>query len=345
MTLYDHELCVSAEDVEAVRCGYPWAAWAEFILNPRRLRGSDFLMRWSQGRWSEDRLVEAVNATKTFWALPYGPSSVAPDGNPREFELYFERLEDAGLSDMKRPDLLVLRAADMEEAQTIVEALGGAGELPFTRETEHSMQQLLDLAIVAVECENSLWVCAQMPDFGKPLKAQPRLGGKLGLPKSAVAPTVIIKQEDRLALGAWEATNRVPIHVWHAFYDRAYGLARSRAEDLIDEGCVEPTSQTFQAPGGATSTKVIYKFLYHFAYELGLTAADVTLVADKIVDKNGHILPFVRFEGGSLTLSEAALAVLGSCQPRSQYPPVLQTQSGRRVREPGVSRSLFDEAS
>ena len=25
-----------------------------FLVNPRRLRGSDFLMRWAQGRWSEE---------------------------------------------------------------------------------------------------------------------------------------------------------------------------------------------------------------------------------------------------------------------------------------------------
>jgi hypothetical protein len=25
----------------------------DFLINPRRLRGSDFLMRWAQGRWSD----------------------------------------------------------------------------------------------------------------------------------------------------------------------------------------------------------------------------------------------------------------------------------------------------
>ena len=31
---------------------------------------------------------------------------------------------------------------------------------------------------------------------------------------------------------------------------------------------------------------------------------------DSIEDKNGHILPYVRFEGGRLKLNEAALTVL-----------------------------------
>ena len=36
--------------------------------------------------------MQAVNETKDFFALPYGPSGVAPDSDVREFELYFERL-------------------------------------------------------------------------------------------------------------------------------------------------------------------------------------------------------------------------------------------------------------
>ncbi len=31
----------------------------DFVINPRRLRGSDFLMRWSQGRWSEEIVIRA----------------------------------------------------------------------------------------------------------------------------------------------------------------------------------------------------------------------------------------------------------------------------------------------
>jgi len=55
----------------------------EFYLNPRYLRGSDFLMRFSQGRWAEDILVRTINATDDLRAVPYGPSSVAPS-DPHE---------------------------------------------------------------------------------------------------------------------------------------------------------------------------------------------------------------------------------------------------------------------
>ena len=76
----------------------------EFHLNPRYLRGSDFLMRFSQGRWAEDIVMRTINATKDFRAIPYGPSSVAPS-DPREMELYFERLGKAGHRPGDHPDL------------------------------------------------------------------------------------------------------------------------------------------------------------------------------------------------------------------------------------------------
>jgi hypothetical protein len=78
----------------------------EFYLNPRYLRGSDFLMRFSQGRWAENILIRTINATEDFRAIPYGPSSVAPS-DPWEMELYFERLDKAGAVG-KQPDLLIL---------------------------------------------------------------------------------------------------------------------------------------------------------------------------------------------------------------------------------------------
>ena len=109
-----------------------------------------------------------------------------------------------------------------------------------------------------------------MPDYNSQFKPQKRLGGKLGLKKNAVLPTVIIKEEDRIPLSKWQEENKVPIHVWHVFYDRAYGLPFNEAERLIHEGLIEPTVQTFQAPGGATTKKVIYKYYYHYAYSLGM---------------------------------------------------------------------------
>jgi len=286
--------------------------WAEFLLNPRRLRGSDFLMRWSQGVWSEERLTQAVNSTGKYFAMPYGPSGTAPDNDVRAFELYFERLEQAGLGKIKRPDLLLYRIQDKAKVDSVVKQLGGLSELPFTPEDEAKMQDLLAHAVVAVECENSLWRAKQMPDYAKPLTPQKRLDGKLGLKKGAVLPTIIIKEEDRKPLRNWQKDRKIPIHIWHAFFDEAYGISFADADRLISRGDIEPTKQVFQAPGGATTEKVIYKIYYRYAYLLSVTVEEPKLLADSITDKNGHILPYVRFVGGKSRLTTEALSLLDS---------------------------------
>lgn len=189
-----------------------------------------------------------------------------------------------------------------------LEEIGGEAELPFI--VENDLQELVQKAVIAVECENSLWVAEKMPAFNSSLKAQKRLGGKLGLSKSAVLPTVIIKEEDRVPLKGWQEINKVPIHVWHVFFDRAYGLSFDEAERLVRDGLIEPTIQTFQAPGGATTKKAIYKYYYHYAYPLGISKERPQLIPAYIEDKNGHILPYVKFEGGTLEITEEAINLL-----------------------------------
>ena len=315
---FDDALLVPIEDIELdLRAAGP-LPWADFWLNPRRLRGSDFLMRWSQGRWSEDLLIDAVNSTGQYFALPYGPSSTAPDDDVRAFELYFERLEQAGLGDIKRPDLLVFRASDRGAVDAAVAKAGGIEELPFTFEHSTSIEELLQHSILAVECENSLWKSKQMPDYGAVLRPMRRLGGKPGLRKNAVLPTVIIKEEDRAPLNAWQREQSIPIHVWHVFYDLAFGLALDDSERLVGEGLIEPTRQVFQAPGGATTEKVIYKYPYLHAYELAEATEEPALVGKYIEDKNGHILPYVHFKGGRLRLLPPALELLNRLRPRAR---------------------------
>ena len=55
---------------------------------------------------------------------------------------------------------------------------------------------------------------------------------------------------------------------------------------------------------------MIYKIYYQYAYPLGTATSEPTLVADYIADKNGHILLYVRFQGGSLKIGEEAVVVL-----------------------------------
>lgn len=307
---FEKILSVSVSDIEFELRAIKEIAWADFWLNPRKLRGSDFLMRWSQGVWSEKRLMDAVNATEKFFAIPYGPSGTAPTDDVRAFELYFERLEAAGLGNIKRPDLLIYKCQDKPFVDSFLIDIGGVEELPFL--VENDLRELIQKSVAAIECENSLWVAERMPAFGKPLAPQRRLGGKPGLSKSAVLPTVIIKEEDRAPLKGWQELNKVPLHIWHVFFDRAYGLAFDEAERIVSQGLIEPTVQTFQAPGGATTRKIIYKYYYHYAYPLGVSTEQPRLIPEYVQDKNGHILPYVKFEGGSLQLASEALSILNS---------------------------------
>jgi len=265
-------------------------------------------MRWSQGVWSEKRLIEAIKSTKEFLAIPYGPSGTAPTDDVRAFELYFERLEKAGLRQIKRPDLLIFNKKDEKYVTDLLRKIGGDSELPFIPEKD--LKHLIEKSIIAVECENSLWVAEKMPNYNTKLTPQKRLGGRPGLKQNAVLPTVIIKEEDRQPLKTWQKENKIPIHIWHVFYDKAYGLALDKAEKLIKEGLILPIIQTFQAPGGATTKKAIYKFYYHYAYPLGVSKEQPKLVPEYIEDKNGHILPYVKFEGGSLEITTKALDIL-----------------------------------
>lgn len=245
-----------------------------------------------------------------YFAIPYGPSGTAPTNDVRAFELYFERLEKAGLGGIKRPDLLIFKKSDEKTVSKILANVSGAQELPFIK--EENLRELLNKSVIAIESENSLWKSKKMPDYDTEFTPQKRLNGKPGLKKTAVLPTIIIKEEDREPLKKWQEQNGIKIHVWHVFYDQAFGISLDEAERLMTEGLIEPTIQTFQAPGGATTKKTIYKIYYRYGYPLGDSIEAPSLMSDSIEDKNGHILPYVKFHGGKLELSKEAIVVLDS---------------------------------
>lgn len=310
MRLFEEILSVQEENIELKICGLEALEWSDFLLNPRHLRGSDFLMRWSQGVWSEERIIQAVNDTHEFFAVPYGPSGTAPQDDIRALELYFERLDAAGIRENKRPDLLIFKNSVREIVDALIGSLGGVRELPFIPESNSAIQELLSKAILAVECENSLWKSRLMPDYGAELKPQKRLGGKPGLKKNAVLPTLILKEEDRIPLQKWQEQNGIPIHIWHVFYDLAFGISLERAIEVIEQGLILPVEQIFQAPGGAITRKIVYKIYYHYGYLLAETTVEPNLKARFIEDKNGHILPYVNFENGKIALQPEALRIL-----------------------------------
>lgn len=309
----------------------------EFYLNPRYLRGSDFLMRFSQGRWAEDIIMRTINATSAFHAIPYGPSSVAPS-EPREMEHYFKRLDKASKVG-KRPDLLVLPKGKYELIRPQLEEIG-VENLPFI--PEEKLDFLLSRAIIAVEVENSLWVAREMPDYGKGIPLielinKPRRFKKperieqwetwkrnvrqfcnqseqrkylRGFLETAKVPTIIIKEEDLQPLRIWEETFNIDVFIFHVFYDEAYYILFRDAYELIESGIVLPTEQTYYAPSGPTTRKRIYKIWYTLAKPLGTMVKAPEMLAKFLKDKNGHILPYVHFSGGQMELSEEIIKEL-----------------------------------
>jgi hypothetical protein len=210
-------------------------------------------------------------------------------------------LEEAGKAKIKRPDLLIFPGRTKKAVAKIVEGIGGKTELPFTAETR--LSKLLSMAIMAVECENSLWRAKKMPKYGCELRPQKRLGDQLGVAKNAVLPNIIIKDEDLPNLKNWQRRTHVPVHIWQVFFDLAFGVSLNTVTKMIRDGSLVSNTQTYQAPGGATTHKEIYRIPYHFTYELGEVVSEPSLEADVVEDKNGHILPYVRFEGGSLRIT------------------------------------------
>lgn len=81
-------------------------------------------------------MLDAVNATSKFFAIPYGPSGTAPSNDVKAFELYFEKLEAAGLRNIKRPDLLLFNKDNKTDVDIILKEIGGVEELPFIKEND-----------------------------------------------------------------------------------------------------------------------------------------------------------------------------------------------------------------
>lgn len=309
---FDSVFSSPAEDIEWEFRGHPPLLREDFLPGSRKLCGGDSLTRRRRGVRSTRQVVESVARTGRFVAIPYGPGSVAPGDDPRAHQSYSGRVELAGRAGVTRPDLLIAPGAHREEIARIVSEVGGAAELPFLEGTDSRRRRLLRLSTLAVECESRLWRAEAMPDYGTSLRPRPHLDGRPGLPLDAILPTIDLKHEDVDRFVSWQDEHAIPIHLRQVCCDSAFGIGRDEARRLIDTGLVEATQQTFQVPSGAVSDRNIYEIYHHHTYDLGRMTAEPRLVADRIEDGNGHLLPYVRFEGGDLEPSGGALGLLDS---------------------------------
>jgi len=271
-----------------------------FLINPRRLRGSDFLMRWAQGRWSEEIVIRALNRTAQFGVIPYGPSTVAPE-DPEELELFFQKM-DVINQEGKRPDLLLYDKATYDWACN--EVCRRFGSVEKVAETSSSvLEDVISKANAALEVENSLWVTEKMPGFGKPFSRYKRGKSKGRLKPAGIIPTIIVKQEDITRLQQWEDNFGVPIYIVHIFYDRGYFVKFSNVLDMLESGELGTEAQRYTNPDGtAASPKYIVKVPYILCKEFG-TVSGQRLLPKTFVDKNGKVMTYVTFSGGDIQLS------------------------------------------
>lgn len=271
-----------------------------FLINPRRLRGSDFLMRWAQGRWSEEIVVHALDETDHFGVIPYGPSTVAAE-DPNELEFFFEKM-DVIAKEGKRPDLLLYDKVTADWARRELEhRLGNIEKMAET--SSEQVRDVITKALAAFEIENSLWVTEKMPGFGKPFSRYVRGKSKGRLKPAGIIPTIIVKQEDIPRLERWEAEYGIPIYVVHIFYDRGYFIKFQDILGLLASGELGMETQRFTNPDGtAASPKQIVKVPYILCKEFG-TVSGPTLVPRTFIDKNGKVMTYVTFSGGEIHLS------------------------------------------
>lgn len=77
---FETALMVMRDELEFSLEHFGPVPWSNFLLNPRKLRGSDFLMRWSQGVWSEQQLVRAVDSAGEFFCSAIRAERRSSDG-------------------------------------------------------------------------------------------------------------------------------------------------------------------------------------------------------------------------------------------------------------------------
>lgn len=271
-----------------------------YLINPRRLRGSDFLMRWAQGRWSEEIVMRTLNLTKQFAVLPYGPSTVAPS-DPKELEKFFETM-DVIIKEGKRPDLLLYDRSTFEMVKKEIERRWGSIE-KIAETPSSEFCDIISKAKFALEVENSLWVTEKMPGFGKPFTRYGRGKNKGRLKPAGVVPTIIVKGEDAPRLKHWEAKYKIPIYVVHIFYDRGYFIKFKEIMRMLKKGELAFEIQRFSNPDGTAATlKEIVKVPYILCQEFG-SVSNPILSPKTFVDKNGKVMTYVTFSGGDIELS------------------------------------------
>jgi hypothetical protein len=210
----------------------------------------------------------------------------------------------------KRPDLLLYDRSTYDWARGDLERRLGSTQMA-AQSPSSRFREVIARARAALEVENSLWVTEKMPGFGKPFSRYVRGKNKGRLKPAGIIPTIIVKEEDIPRLQQWQGDFGVPIYIVHIFYDRGYFIEFSDVLDLLARGDVGMEEQRFTNPDGTAATKKkIVKVPYILCKDFG-TVAGQELLARTFVDKNGKVMTYVTFSGGSIDLSSEVCEAWG----------------------------------
>jgi hypothetical protein len=183
--------------------------------------------------------------------------------------------------------------------------------------SDRELNPLLKHAICGLECENSLWKAKKMPDAETTLPLK-----KLKI----IAPRIWVKEEDTDGLSGWARHFHRPILVIQVFFDSAYMVsykkiisrarrikkirgktkrnALQKRSGIIFENWGYPDSRT-----GIKTTKLVYTCHHTLGVSFGGFRKPPRMKPRVLTNKNGKIMPYIRFVGGKIRLSNAALEV------------------------------------
>ncbi|SRR6266550_1106280 len=275
---------------------------------PPLFRDADFAMRFEQGRWSEERLIDGINRTEGFRAIPYGRSQVGPE-DPERIKKYWKEYV-AAEAHGKRPDLLVVRAEDYAWALEV------AGKDPTTA-SEAKLNEVVQKAVCGIEAENSLWVAKEMKDFATKVPLTK---------KDPKSPNIWVKDQDAPGLRVWMHHHQKPVVVVQVFYDAAYALPLHGI--LILAGLVEKAPEAerehlgkkfglfvriqpyMDSRTGVATKKKVFVAHHSIAVPFGELVGEVKADSKVIFGKNGKIMPCVSFSGGTLRITSEGQELL-----------------------------------
>ena len=264
-------------------------------------------MRYEQGRWSEERIIEAINNTTEFRAVPYGRSRVLITTDRAKIEEYWRKYTEVEKYG-KRPNIIVFKKDYYDKIKNML------SEDP-TLMSEEEWGPLIKQSVCGIEAENSLWRASKMPD--KDLK--------LPLPRiNLIAPNIWVKKEDVERLLEWQAVYNKPIYIVQVFYDLAYAARlrticekaqriysykerRLKIKAMKREGLIITKQKYTNSRTGISQEKVVYRLHPAAAILFGRVTREPSLKTEVLEDERGKILPYVHFIGGSLTLSKEIL--------------------------------------